>query len=363
MKYKLTKKQEQQIPKFIEKYVKLAEKPTDRKKAKQAVENLYVSAGFKKPIVIFGDNPIQTALMVAMSKLLFKDNNIELLKDNSQLRSQLRSQLNSQLNSQLDSQLDSQLRDQLNNQLHNQLDNQLHNQLHNQLNNQLDSQLHNQLSNQLDSQLSSMNNAWWLVVWWITWAGWYAYAESIGVKFDKKVLKIFTDFVTNVSFCIPYDGIVFISETPQKINWENGRLHSLTDYAVEYKNNYGLYSIHGVKFTEEQFNKSKTATIAEIMSWEDIDQRSALLRDRPIEDLLKEIKEKKLIDHSDECGGYDLYEIELEKIGKAKILSYKSWSSDKHYVKFVPLDSEKALETVASLRSQTVEELLLSNKS
>src|SRR3990167_2214149 len=140
---KLTPKQEKQIPIFIDKYLKLAEKPTDRIKAKEAVENLYVKAGYKKPIVIFGKNPIQTAIMVVMCKILFKDKKIDLIKDASQLRSQLRSQLDSQLSSQLRS--------------------------------------------QLDSQLSKLNNDWWLLCWWLVWAGWYAYSEYIGVKFDKKI--------------------------------------------------------------------------------------------------------------------------------------------------------------------------------
>jgi hypothetical protein len=120
--------------------------------------------------------------------------------------------------------------------------------------------------------------------------------------------------------------------------------------------------IHGVKFTEEQFKKAQTASVSDIISWEDIDQRSVLLRERPPEELLKSVP-KKLIDHTEECGGYDLYEIELNSIGATKILSYHGWSSEKPYVKFAPSDSINALEAVASLRHQTVEELKSSLKS
>jgi len=199
-------------------------------------------------------------------------------------------------------------------------------------------------------------------VWWLVWAGWYSFGKYIGVKFDNKVLKIFIDFITNVSFCIPYKGICFVSETPTNINWEDGRLHNLKSPAVEYVDGYSLYSIHGVKFTEEQFKKSQKAKIEDIIAWEDIDQRSALLRDRPIETLLKKVP-KTLIDQTKECGGYKLWEIELKEIGKARLLTYKSWSSNKQYIKFVPPASEKCLETVSSLRHQTVEELINSFKS
>jgi len=302
---KLTRQQEKQIPIFIDKFLKLAEKPTDRKKNTLAVQALYKSAGEEKPIVIFGKSPFQTAVMVAMCRVLFKDS--KLAEDYSQLDSQLRSQL--------------------------------------------------------DSQLYKINNDWWLVVWWLVWAGWYAFGQYIGVKFDNKILKIFMDFVTNVSFIIPYKGIAFVSETPTKINWNNGLLHSTSKGAIQYDNgkeNY--YSIHGVKFTEEQFKKSKKATVSGIIAWEDIDQRSALLREQPIKKLLEKIP-KTLVDSTKECGGYKLYEIELKGIRKSKIMTYKSWSSDKQYVKFVPPESKNCLETIAKLRHQTVEQLLSSNKS
>ena len=219
---KLTKTQEKQIPKFVEKYVGLASKKTDRKKATLAVQNLYKNAGFEKPIVIYGKSPFQTAVMVAMCKILFKDT---VIKDDSQLDSQLRSQLFSQLGSQLRS--------------------------------QLFSQLDSQLFSQLGSQLKNINSDWWLVVWWLIWVGWYAFGEYIGVKFDTKILKIFTDFVSNVSFIIPYKGIAFVSENPTEISWEEQRLHNSKTPAIKY-NSGGtddLYFLKGVRFEKEWHDK------------------------------------------------------------------------------------------------------------
>src|SRR3990167_700791 len=127
---KLTSIQEKQIPKFIDRYISLASKPTDRKKATKAVQNLYLSIKEEKPIVIFGQSPFQTVIMVAMCRILFNDN---LIKNSSQLYSQLYSQLDSQLYSQLSSQLDNQLSSQLGSQLDSQLYSQLGSQLYNQL--------------------------------------------------------------------------------------------------------------------------------------------------------------------------------------------------------------------------------------
>ena len=167
----------------------------------------------------------------------------------------------------------------------------------------------------------------------------------------------------SVNYIWPNRDFVMVCDRPKHILRDSdGRLHSTERKAIEYKDGWGLYMIHGVKFTEEQFNKAKTATVSEIISWEDIDQRSVLLRERPLETLLGSV-EKILIDKTDECGGYELLELDLPGIGKTRVLTYKSWSSDKQYIKFVPPNSTNALETVASLRHQTVEQLKESTRS
>ena len=331
----LTKTQEAQIPKYIKKYVDLASKPTDRKKATKAVRALYESAGYKKPVVIFGQSPPSTAIMVAMTRILSKG---DIAGDGSQLDSQLRSQLGSQLNSQLDSQLDSQLYSQLysqldsqlTSQLTSQLDSQLTSQLTSQLDSQLDSQLRSQLDSQLDSQLYSINNNWWILVWWLAWGGWYAFAKYIGVEFDSKVLKIFMDFVTNVSFIIPYEGIAFVSETP-KISWEEGKLHKTEGKAVEYADGYGLYSLFGVNFDEKLFKKvtNKKVTLKTIFSIENMEQRMAGLKLVGVEKLLKS-KHATKIDKSDR--GNTLYKIEDIFDQTAYYLHYKCPSTGRVYV-------------------------------
>ena len=220
--------------------------------------------------------------------------------------------------------------------------------------------------------LSASWHFWLGGQFWVGY-GWYWGVSFINFLFDECGLKLSKDTMEraeayrkineSVNYIWPNRDFVIVCDRPKHIlRDEEGRLHSTEQKAIEYKDGWGLYMIHGVKFTEEQFNKAKTATIAEILSWEDIDQRSVLLRERPIEKLLEEVP-KKLLDHSEECGGYDLWEIELPGIGKAKILSYKGWSSEKPYIKFVPSDSTNALETVAMLRHQTVDELNESIKS
>jgi hypothetical protein len=476
---KLTPEQKAKIPEFIEKYVSLASQPTNRVKATKAVQDLYENAGFKKPIVIFGQSPLATANMAFMTKILFANKLIkdvsylsnelnshiysqldsqlrsqlikqlnsqlggqlysqlhsQLIKqlnsqvrsqfssqldsefrnqlhsqlykqldsqlgsqlDNqlgselrselrselhsqlynqldsqldsqlgSQLGSQLDSQLYSQLHSQLDSQLDSQLYSQLDNQLGSELDSQLgsqlgdelniqlniqlYNQLYNQLNSQLRSQLFSQLFNQLDSQLdiqlysqlikqlrsqlSNINSNWLLIFWWLVWAGWYDYAKYIGVKFDNKIFKIFMDFVTNVSFIIPYYGIAFVSENPQ-IEWKEGKLHSETGMAVKYADGWGMYSLYGVIFKEKLYKKvtSKRATCKTILNIKNMEQRMAALKLHGVE---KIIEQATLLDKSKR--GNELYLLKNVFSQDAYFLKYTCPSTGRVY--FSGIDPE-----------------------
>ncbi len=144
---KLTKEQEEQIPNYINKWVKQASTPMNHKKAISVTRKMYKEMGKKEPLIIFGLSPFNTALLCALYRTI--------LKGGKSLRSQLGSQLRSQLDSQLYSQLRSQLRSQLGSQLRS----------------QLRSQLGSQLYSQLDSQLKGINTEWYLSVWWLVGVG------------------------------------------------------------------------------------------------------------------------------------------------------------------------------------------------
>ena len=226
---KLTKKQELEIPKYIDKWVKKASTPMNHKKAIEYTRKLYKSMGVEEPLIIFGFSPTNTALLCSLFFTLVKD---------KKLFSQLESQLNSQLNSQLDSQLCSQLRSQL--------ESQLNSQLNSQLDSQLYSQLCSQLRSQLNSQLKEINKNWYLGLWWLVWCGWYEYGKFIGVKLDKEKYDLFINFNSEVHFIIPYKGVAFISEKPVEIKWRNERLHNDNGMVVRYSDDYGLWCLNGI---------------------------------------------------------------------------------------------------------------------
>jgi|GEM_PF-6441459 hypothetical protein len=322
---KLTKTQEKQIPKFIEKYVDMAKQPTDKKKATRAIQNLYKYAGFDKPIVIYAESPFAAVVMAAVTRILVEN---KLLSNTSKLGSQLHSKLGSQLHSQLYSQLYSQL--------HSQLDSKLYSQLHSQLYSQLDSQLDSKLDSKLYSQLSKINNDWWLIIWWLIWAGWYEFAKYIGVKFDNKIFKIFMDFVTNVSFIIPYEGIAFVSETPKTISWDNKRLSNKNAPAVEYKDGYALYCIDGVDVSEKIVMHPETLTKKDWIEEENTEVRR-IIQDQMKERFVTEVGGKLIAKHKNNKIG-EIIEIDIspdpEKF--ARYIHAQDWSTNRMYFVRIP---------------------------
>ena len=167
----------------------------------------------------------------------------------------------------------------------------------------------------------------------------------------------------SVNYLWPNRGFVIVCNRPKIINLDKeGRLHNLEGKSIEYKDGWGLYHLHGVKFTEEQFNKVKGITLKDVLSWKDIDQRSAILRDKPLEQMLEDA-DAKLIDETDECGGYKLWKIDMGLKAKAKAMTYPAWSGNKSYAKWVRPSAINCLDEIAALRGISTEEFKQAIKS
>lgn len=217
---RITLEQEKQIPKYIKKWVGVASRPMNHKKAIEYTRKLYKSMNQEESIIIFGVSPLHTILLCELFFRMIKEDK-DLLNKISQLYSQLYSRL-----------------DAINNNL-----------------------------------IKSINSTWYLGVGWLTWCGWYEYGKSIGIEFDNDKYDLFVNFNSEVNFIIPYKGICFISEKPVEINWNNSRLHKDGGLAVKYSDGYGLYCLNGVKVDKylaetpegeldiEYFKKEKNADV------------------------------------------------------------------------------------------------------
>jgi hypothetical protein len=305
---KLNPEQEKAIPVYIEKWVKMAERPMEKERAFNAVTNIYKAMGEKKPLVVVGDSPISTAIMCAMFWCIFKGKK-------SQLRSQLHSQLSIQLYSQLGSQLYSQLR------------------------------------SQLGSQLQSLNGQWYLSVWWLAWCGWCDYARHIGVKFDEDAYRFFMDFNSEINFIIPFKGIAFISEKPSSIKWKNRLLHCEDGLAVSYKDGYGLWCLNGVCVTKEiVLTPHDKLDPKLILKEKNAEVRREIVRKIGIERVCKGLKAKVV----DSVGEYELLMLDLGDGRVRPYLKMKNPSVGTYHIEGVHPDCD-TVKKALNWRNQTEE--------
>ena len=117
-------------------------------------------------------------------------------------------------------------------------------------------------------------------VWWGCWAACYQFADEIGCPLDKEKLDIFTRFCRHVPLIVPYKEFAIVAEKP-KIQWEvfaktdspilapenqvdRRRLHCEDGPAVEYRDGFKLWRIHGVEVNEQIVMSPESQTLEEI---------------------------------------------------------------------------------------------------
>ena len=161
------------------------------------------------------------------------------------------------------------------------------------------------------SELPESSVPFYLTYYWYDWAGYYDYAKYIRVKFDEKKLRLFTDFIVQVPFIIPYKGIAFISEKP-KISWLEGNLHSEADMAIKYPDGYGFHFLHGICFDEKLWQSivKRTISARKVFKLKNAEQRAMAIKVLGAEKLIKELGGK-VIDKRKYNYGID-YLIELK---------------------------------------------------
>ena len=153
------------------------------------------------------------------------------------------------------------------------------------------------------------------------------------------------DLAKNSNWWIPREGIALLSHKPIACTVdEKGRLHNLENMAIKYRDGFGVFAIHGVRFDKELFKKVGTNSLSakEILKIENMEQRMIALKLRGTETLLEELEAKKL--HSSTRGN-TLYKIENVFSRDAYFLKYSCPSTARIYVSGVdPEVAEQSLD-------------------
>jgi len=284
---KLTNEQRDKIPEYIEFYKNIVKQPTDEVVARDTITQLWSRMGYSKPIIIVSDNPIHAILKT----FIFRQTRGSELR--SELDRELDRGLDNELRRELDRGLSRGLDRELDRGLSSELRSELHRELRRELRSELDSELRRELHGELGIELGNFSN-WYVSTWWVSWLGYYKYAEMLGVKFNIEKLQLFYNYLTNIQFIIPYKNIVFISR-----NFTNttrniaGQLHNEEGPAIQFKG-WGIHMLYGVRIDRWNFKKlmDGSTTISDVMNIENTEERYAILRYKP--DLL--LKTATLVD-------------------------------------------------------------------
>ena len=199
------------------------------------------------------------------------------------------------------------------------------------------------------------------------WVAHYDFFDKIGVALSDKFKK-YRDLVDcNIYSSLQFDKEWVISRMPTHIRKDGANLSSTDSAAMEFADGYKLYYIHGVyfgsqydyngvKYVKNQlFARHSGMSARQILSVENIEQRMALLKTRDTESLFSEL-DAKLIHGKTEMGN-ELYTMDFGLKTPAKVVRYWCTSTDREYIKRIPLEFTDADEAQAwSHEFKSVEE-------
>ena len=213
----LTKEQAERLPKFRDEYLQhgINCAPADRPRAEAAFARAYKAIGKEMVPVIWVDSPITASLCFhALSNLKFTDTASSALGDESEKL----------------------LRDSLWDSLR-------------------------------DSKIKAQ-----LTYWWgqqdIYWIGFYKFCADLGVQYEASAadrLDIMHEISMSCMWWYPRDGVIIACERPLAVNFdERERLHNDAGPAVEFRDGWKLYRVHGVDVPEWLFTNPERMSIEAI---------------------------------------------------------------------------------------------------
>lgn len=183
-------------------------------------------------------------------------------------------------------------------------------------------------------------------VWDSVWDSVRAYYDADGLSFygffseyfEPNKIVWLQKLSESVCGCAFYEKECWLVEKPKTLERnEQGRLHSTTGKAIEWRDGYVFYFLHGVEFDEKLWKKVVDKPhIKTILTIENMEQRMAALRVVGVE---KIIKAGKLLDKS--ARGNELYLIENVFDEPALYLKYKCPSTSRVYVSGVDPSLER----------------------
>ncbi len=168
----------------------------------------------------------------------------------------------------------------------------------------------------------------------------------------------------SVSCVWPNEHFVIASDRPEQISLdERGNPHCPDGPAVRWRDGWGLYYVHDVFFSPDDWDRLRHLPIIELAKAKNVDQRAALLKLHGPDEICRAVRDQaELIDRGSVTreGGaelaYELYAVRNLTDRVEKLLVYRCASTDKIYTAFVPNEFTDAVAAAAWKHRKTKEE-------
>ena len=328
---KLTLEQEAAIPDYIKSWIDRLDKSAklDREAATQGAKWLYKFCKLKEPLVVFVSSPMAAQIAAGLFKNLAQvwDQVGDQVGD--QVLAQVLDQVWDQVGDQVLAQVGAQVRAQVWAQVWDQVRAQVRDQVRAQVRAQVWAQVRGQELFSFCSYGSFCSDAHWIAF--------YRYFQKFNVcKIENDAFESFSKLIeTNVYDVIQLDGAYIGCEMPIEVHRDSQhRLHSTGGMAIKWSDGWGIYSLWGVTFDKELFDKvtNRQITAKEVLTLKNIEQRMAALRFLGAESVI-EAAESALLNESSK--GNKLYSLSGITDQKEYALRYKCPSTGREYVSFV----------------------------
>jgi len=128
------------------------------------------------------------------------------------------------------------------------------------------------------------------------WVAFYDFFTKIGIINDDKFNKYKELIQCNIFMWLSFQNIAIVSYPPIFIQRdEQNRLHNFNDYAIYFKDGYGIHYVHGVYFDNEQFKQffiEKKFSGKDILKLENSEQKAVLIQEYGYNKILKDVNAK-----------------------------------------------------------------------
>lgn len=356
---KLTKEQENLIPTYRDKWLKigLSTERVNPIAAKGIMDYYYKN--------MVGKNPVPT---VVMSSPLMAWNTAYLI-------SLIENQTLSQVKDRIDNQILTQIWKQVSNQILNQVNTRIRMQIRDQVNSKTLDQIKNQIFNQIWAQIRANlkdritfrdrnQPIDFPFIWpYITGhfnSGYFAFYDYFSEVCNIDLLKEYNWYQSTSALGVvyPLDNVCVVSDRPTLIKMVDGKLHCDGAAAIEYSDGFSVYSLNGVRVTKEiavtPWDKLDSKLL---ITEENAEVRREIVRKVGIEKICKDLNAKKI----DASGGYELLMLDIGDNTKRPYLKMINPSVGCYHIEGVPRECDTIEKALNSRKPKEMKKIPIDN--